>query len=123
MRGPRRLPGIIRVRPLTMRGGRPRPGGHLSYERAGYPSPNRPGSNDDTISAPYPRRYYSSRNGYSAHKGRDFSIAFNPEFFMAPLRALTEDEVFLDLIDEMSPGVLKIQTPFLYVLMLMRISS
>src|SRR5213082_1875755 len=57
------------------------------------------------------------------YKGRDFSIAFNPEFFMAPLRALTEDEVFLDLIDEMSPGVLKIQTPFLYVLMPMRISS
>src|SRR5438067_905116 len=58
-----------------------------------------------------------------AYKGRDFSIAFNPEFLMAPLRAPTEDEVFLDLIDEMSPGVLKIQTPFLYVLMPMRISS
>ena len=58
-----------------------------------------------------------------AYKGRDFSIAFNPEFLMAPLRALGEDEVFLDLIDEMSPGVLKIQTPFLYVLMPMRISS
>src|SRR5207247_8272786 len=58
-----------------------------------------------------------------AYKGRDFSIAFNPEFLMAPLRALTEEEIFLDLIDEMSPGVLKIQTPFLYVLMPMRISS
>ena len=57
------------------------------------------------------------------YKGRDFSIAFNPEFLMAPLRNLTEDEVFLDLIDEMSPGVLKIQTPFLYVLMPMRISA
>jgi DNA polymerase III subunit beta len=57
------------------------------------------------------------------YKGRDFSIAFNPEFLMAPLRNLTEDEVFLDLIDEMSPGVLKIQTPFLYVLMPMRITS
>src|SRR5712672_482620 len=58
-----------------------------------------------------------------AYKGREFSIAFNPEFLMAPLRALTEDEVFLDLIDEMSPGVVKIQTPFLYVIMPMRISS
>src|ERR1700720_362985 len=58
-----------------------------------------------------------------AYKGRDFSIAFNPEFLMAPLRNLAEDEVFLDLIDEMSPGVLKIQTPFLYVLMPMRISA
>src|SRR6266513_4406423 len=57
------------------------------------------------------------------YKGREISIAFNPEFLMAPLRALTEDEVFLDLIDEMSPGVVKIQTPFLYVIMPMRISS
>ncbi len=57
-----------------------------------------------------------------SYKGRDFSIAFNPEFLMAPLRNLTNDEVFLDLIDEMSPGVIKIQTPFLYVLMPMRIS-
>jgi DNA polymerase-3 subunit beta len=58
-----------------------------------------------------------------AYKGREFSIAFNPEFLMAPLRNLAEDEIFLDLIDEMSPGVIKIQSPFLYVLMPMRISS
>jgi DNA polymerase-3 subunit beta len=57
-----------------------------------------------------------------SYKGREFSIAFNPEFLLAPLRALPEDEVFLDLIDEMSPGVIKIQAPFLYVLMPMRIS-
>lgn len=58
-----------------------------------------------------------------AYKGREFSVAFNPEFLMAPLRNLAEDEIFFDLIDEMSPGVLKIQTPFLYVLMPMRVSS
>jgi DNA polymerase-3 subunit beta len=58
-----------------------------------------------------------------AYKGREFSVAFNPEFLMAPLRNLTEDEIFFDLIDEMSPGVIKIQSPFLYVLMPMRISS
>ncbi len=57
-----------------------------------------------------------------SYKGREFSIAFNPEFLMAPLRNLTNDEIFLDLIDEMSPGVIKIQSPFLYVLMPMRIS-
>src|SRR6476661_3655380 len=33
-----------------------------------------------------------------AYKGREFSIAFNPEFLMAPLRNLSEDEIFLDLI-------------------------
>ena len=56
------------------------------------------------------------------YKGREFAIAFNPEFLMAPLKNLTEDEIFLDLIDEMSPGVIKIPSPFLYVLMPMRIS-
>src|SRR6201981_1933494 len=54
------------------------------------------------------------------YKGRDFSIAFNPEFLMAPLRNLSEDEIYLDLIDEISPGVIKIAGPFLYVLMPMR---
>jgi DNA polymerase-3 subunit beta len=56
------------------------------------------------------------------YKGRDLSIAFNPEFLMAPLRNLSTDEVYLDLIDEMSPGVIKIAGPFLYVLMPMRLS-
>ena len=56
------------------------------------------------------------------YRGRDLSIAFNPEFLMDPLRNLANDEVHLDLIDEMSPGVIKINTPFLYVLMPMRVS-
>ena len=56
------------------------------------------------------------------YKGREFSIAFNPEFLMAPLRNLPNDEVYLDLIDEMSPGVIKIPGPFLYVLMPMRLN-
>ncbi len=56
------------------------------------------------------------------YKGNDLTIAFNPEYLMAPLRALPTDEVFLDLIDEMSPGVIKIQSPFLYVIMPMRVS-
>jgi DNA polymerase-3 subunit beta len=56
------------------------------------------------------------------YKGKDISIAFNPNFLMDPLRSLPEDEIFLDLIDEMSPGVIKTAAPFLYVLMPMRIS-
>lgn len=56
------------------------------------------------------------------YKGRDLAIAFNPEFLLAPLKNLSVDEVYLDLIDEMSPGVVKIQGPFLYVIMPMRIS-
>lgn len=57
------------------------------------------------------------------YKGNEFSIAFNPEFLMAPLRNLDTDEVYLHLIDEMSPGVLKINTSFLYVLMPMRVTQ
>src|SRR6202140_4456307 len=54
------------------------------------------------------------------YQGREFSIAFNPEFLMAPLRNLSEEEIYLDLIDEMSPGVIKIAGAFLCVLMPMR---
>src|ERR1700686_5518823 len=54
------------------------------------------------------------------YNGREFSIAFNPEFLMAPLRNLSEEEIYLDLIDEMSPGVIKIAGAFLCVLMPMR---
>jgi DNA polymerase III subunit beta len=56
------------------------------------------------------------------YQGREFSIAFNPEFLMAPLRNLSEEEIYLDLIDELSPGVIKIAGPFLYVLMPVRLS-
>ena len=41
---------------------------------------------------------------------------------MDPLRNLTEDEIHLEVSDEMSPGVIKVNSPFLYVLMPMRIS-
>ena len=57
------------------------------------------------------------------YKGPEMAIAFNPEFLMAPLRNLDTDEVFLELIDEMSPGVIKINVPFLYVLMPMRVTN
>ncbi len=57
------------------------------------------------------------------YKGEEMAIAFNPEFLMAPLRNLDDDEVHLDLIDEMSPGVLRINDPFLYVLMPMRVTG
>ncbi len=56
------------------------------------------------------------------YKGKDMAIAFNPAYLIEPLNALTEDEVFLELIDELSPGVLKINGPFLYVVMPMRLS-
>jgi DNA polymerase III subunit beta len=56
------------------------------------------------------------------YKGPDMAIAFNPIYMMDPLRNLDNDEVYLELIDELSPGVIKINGPFLYVLMPMRMS-
>lgn len=57
------------------------------------------------------------------YTGKEFSIAFNPEFLLAPLKNLTDDTIHLDLIDEMSPGVLRLDSSFLYVLMPMRVSN
>src|SRR5262245_3326470 len=56
------------------------------------------------------------------YKGKEMAIAFNPGYVIEPLNALNNDEVFLELIDELSPGVLKINGPFLYVVMPMRLS-
>jgi hypothetical protein len=58
-----------------------------------------------------------------SYKGKDISISFNPEFLMAPLRYLQEDEVHFELIDDISPGVIKINAPFVYVLMPMRVGG
>jgi DNA polymerase-3 subunit beta len=56
------------------------------------------------------------------YKGKELAIAFNPKYLIDPLNALSEDEVFFELIDELSPGVVKINGPFLYVVMPMRLS-
>ena len=56
------------------------------------------------------------------YSGKEISVAFNPEYMMDPLRNLSNDEVFIEFTDELSPGVLKCDIPFLYVLMPMRIN-
>jgi DNA polymerase III subunit beta len=56
------------------------------------------------------------------YEGKEMSIAFNPGFLMAPLRHLDSDEIFFELSDELSPGVIKTNVPFLYVLMPIRVS-
>jgi DNA polymerase-3 subunit beta len=56
------------------------------------------------------------------YAGKDLTIAFNPEFLMDPLRNVTSDEVFLEFTDELSPGVIKCNVPFVYVLMPVRVT-
>lgn len=54
------------------------------------------------------------------YKGSEFVIAFNPVYLVEALRALDTEEVYFELTDELSPGVLKTNGPFLYVIMPMR---
>jgi DNA polymerase-3 subunit beta len=57
--------------------------------------------------------------GYS---GPDLQVAFNPAFLIDPLRALTRDEVFLEVKDEVSPGVFKTLDSFVCVIMPVRLA-
>ena len=56
------------------------------------------------------------------YSGKEITVAFNPEYMMDPLRNLSNDDIFVELTDDLSPGVIKCDIPFLYVLMPMRIS-
>jgi DNA polymerase-3 subunit beta len=56
------------------------------------------------------------------YSGKDVAVAFNPAFLMAPLKHLESDEIFFELSDELSPGVIKSNVPFLYVIMPIRVS-
>jgi len=58
-----------------------------------------------------------------SYTGKPMQIAFNPDFLKAPLQNLDTASVYLDLIDEMSPGVIRIDGSFLYVLMPMRVTA
>ena len=57
--------------------------------------------------------------GYS---GPELQVAFNPTFLMDPLKALTKDEVFFEVKDEVSPGVFKTLESFVCVIMPVRLS-
>lgn len=56
------------------------------------------------------------------YAAKEIQVAFNPDYIMEPLRNLVNDEIYVELTDELSPGVIKCDVPFIYVLMPMRIS-
>jgi len=80
------------------------------------------GKNTLTITANSPEVGEARETMAINYKGKEMAIAFNPRYLIDPLTALTEDEVFIELIDELSPGVVKINGPFLYVVMPMRLT-
>ena len=55
-----------------------------------------------------------------SYSGEETSIAFNPQYFIDPLKALEEDAIHFEFTDQLSPGVIKVNRPFLYVIMPMR---
>ncbi len=57
-----------------------------------------------------------------SYSGPELQVAFNPQFLMDPLRALTKDEVFFEVKDEVSPGVFKTLESFVCVIMPVRLS-
>ena len=80
------------------------------------------GKNNLAITANSPEVGEAKESIAVNYKGKEMAIAFNPKYLIDPLNALPNDEVFIELIDELSPGVLKINGPFLYVVMPMRLS-
>lgn len=55
--------------------------------------------------------------------GKDITVSFNPGFLQDALKVLPYDTVYLELTDELSPGVLKCDGAFLYVIMPMRLAG
>lgn len=56
------------------------------------------------------------------YDGTEMSVTFNPVLLAEPLRYLVSDEIFLEISSPTSPGVIKTDEPFLYVIMPMMIS-
>jgi DNA polymerase-3 subunit beta len=57
------------------------------------------------------------------YTGDKRAIAFNPDYLAAPLKYLSPDNVSLDLLEDTSPGVIRADGTFLYVLMPLRVDK
>jgi DNA polymerase-3 subunit beta len=57
-----------------------------------------------------------------AYTGGEVNVAFNPQYLVEPLKALTKDEVFFEFKDELSPGLFRTLDNFLCVIMPLRLN-
>lgn len=55
------------------------------------------------------------------YNGDQIDMAFNPDYLMDPLRNLVSDEIFIEVVDNLSPAVIKCDMPFIYVIMPLRV--
>lgn len=79
-------------------------------------------SNHLEISASSPDFGEANETMAVSYSGPDLQVAFNPQFIIDPLRSLTKDEIYFELKDEVSPGVLKTDANFICVVMPVRIN-
>jgi len=57
------------------------------------------------------------------YDGKGLEIAFNPDFLKDVLNSMDEEVVTLEMSDALSPGVVRGESPFLHVLMPMRLQD
>lgn len=74
------------------------------------------------ISASSPEYGESHESMAIEYQGPEVQVAFNPQYLMDPLKALTQDEIYFEFKDELSPGVFKTLESFLCVVMPLRLN-
>ena len=78
-------------------------------------------SNILTITASSPEVGEATDTVAIKYEGEPLTVIFNPEFMIDPLKNLTSDEIQIELNNAMSPGLIKSDIPFLYVIMPLRV--
>ncbi|MDP8261684.1 MAG: DNA polymerase III subunit beta [Candidatus Ancaeobacter aquaticus] len=56
------------------------------------------------------------------YDGKELTVAFNPVYLLDVLKALDDESVFVELIDSASPGIIKTDENYVYVIMPMRLT-
>ncbi len=79
------------------------------------------GKNKLTVSAVAPEVGEATETMPVKYNGKEITVSFNPDFLIDPLKGLNAEEVSFELSDELSPGVIRPNYPFLYVIMPMRV--
>jgi DNA polymerase III subunit beta len=83
------------------------------------------GDNRISISSNSPDIGESEESVDAIYDGPEITMGLNPEYLSACLRALPNDQVFIDLSDSDSPAVIRVESPesFIYVIMPMRVAN
>lgn len=55
------------------------------------------------------------------YKGKEMSVGFNPEYLIDPLKHMDQEKMYLELVDPEKPGVIRIGSEYVYVVLPMQI--